>query len=235
MNERPDPALLALRFTAGFAALAVVPGLLWAALPALGIAAGELAPDARHEWGMAGYAAAAVFLVAFAHWQRPAVPWRPIRAAAALGIYIAVLAPWVLFLVGYLAVARRCGVAIEPQAGLEYLAHVAVARPGFWVTVFATCLGAPLAEEIVFRGYLQGALQQVLPRWAAILAAASVFGAVHGLPYALPVGLLGVAFGYVFARTGSLWPSVLVHAAHNTLTVAVTMLWPGSLDLLYRR
>ncbi len=233
MSEPREPALLALRFLAGFAVLAVAPALVWEALPQLGVDLATANAAARLEWQMLGFVAAAATVVGLARWQRPAAPWRPFRAARGLGTYAVVLVPWVLFLVGYLAAMRRLGHAVPAQPFLDYLAHADAARPGFWVVAVGTCVGAPLAEEVVFRGYLQGALQELLPRWPAIAVAAAVFGAVHGIAYTLPIGLLGVVFGALFARCGSLWPSALVHAAHNTLTLAITVFWPRSVDLLY--
>ena len=150
-----------------------------------------------------------------------------------LAVYLPFAVGWVLFLLAYLALARSLGAPVLAQLQLDYLADGDFARPGFWVVVLAACVGAPLAEEIVFRGYLQGALQRTLPTWAAIAITAAVFGAVHGLPCALPIGLLGCLFGWLRARHGSLLPSMLAHAVHNSLIVLVTVLWPESLALLY--
>mgnify|MGYP001566827949 CR=1 FL=1 len=62
---------------------------------------------------------------------------------------------------------------------------------------------------------------------------AAAFGAVHGLPYALPIGLLGCLFGWLRVRHGSLLPAMFAHALHNSLIVLVTVAWPESLTLLY--
>jgi membrane protease YdiL (CAAX protease family) len=136
-------------------------------------------------------------------------------------------------MVGYLYAMHALGHGLEPQGFLVYLADGDVARPGFWLVVAGIAFAAPLAEEVVFRGFLQGALQRALPRPVAIVAAAMVFGVVHTLPYALPVGLLGILFGWLFARWGGLWLPVAAYALHNLLTVSVAVAWPGSLDYLY--
>ena len=72
------------------------------------------------------------------------------------------------------------------------------------------------------------------PRWAVALTTL-VFGLAHGLPYALPVGLLGAFFGWLAVRHGSLLAPIAAHTLHNGVVVAVTVLWPESLDLLYQR
>jgi len=76
-------------------------------------------------------------------------------------------------------------------------------------------------------------LQRMLPGWAAVAITAGAFGAVHGLPYALPVGLLGCMFGWLRLRHDSLLPSMFAHAVHNALIVLVTVLFPESLAWLY--
>ena len=92
----------------------------------------------------------------------------------------------------------------------------------------ARCQGA-------FRGYLLATLQLVLPRWPAQVATAACFGAVHGADYALPIGVLGLFFGWLRQRHGSLLPGMLAHGVHNALVFGVTVAWPRSLELMYPR
>lgn len=229
------PALLGLRFLCGLGILAMGPTVFWDLLRQQGLIGNN--PDAREtlEASMAAWLLTCLAVVGFAAWQRPGWPWRPARAGRVAATYLPFLLAWVGVLVGYLALARGCGFVVPPQPALEYLAAGDCARPGFWLVVAGTTLGAPLAEEIVFRGYLQCALGGVLrPVWA-IAVTASLFGTVHTLPYAFPVALLGACFGWLAMRSGSLWPAVLGHALHNSCTVAITVFWPASLTLLYPR
>lgn len=228
------PALLAMRCLVALGLLAVLPNVLWELFLQRGwVVAGD--PAGRLEGSMLVFLLACLAVGAFACWQRPAWPWRPACPARVVGCYAPFLLAWVLLLVGYLALARALGSPVMPQPALEYLAVGEPARPGFWLVVAGTTLGAPLAEEIVFRGYLQGALQGFLRPWPAIAVTAVIFGSVHTLPYALPVACLGLFFGWLAQRCGSLWPAVLGHALHNGVTVAVTWFWPASLDWLYPR
>ncbi len=227
----PAP-VLGLRFVAALALLVL--GTAW--IPELAVAAGWPAGAdsvTPYEQSMLAFLLAAAAVAAFAAFQPIGAPWRPARARAVVAAYVPFAVVWIGALLGYLAAARALGWPVDAQPGLDYLAAGDPARGGYWVVVVAVAAGAPVAEEIVFRGYLQGALQQLLPGWAAIAAAAAVFGLVHGMQYALPVGLLGCLFGWLRWRHGSLWPSVLAHALHNTLTSLITVLWPESLELLY--
>jgi membrane protease YdiL (CAAX protease family) len=80
---------------------------------------------------------------------------------------------------------------------------------------------AAVLEEILFRGYLQNALQKHMPAWAAIVLASLAFGAMHFQPYALPaLAVMGSVFGYIYHRTGSLYTNIALHAANNTLALA---------------
>ena len=76
------------------------------------------------------------------------------------------------------------------------------------------------AQEVQFRGLLLGALERSLsPLWANV-AQAAVFGLAHlaisyGGPEApfVPITfLVGLVFGWLVQRTGSIWPAVIIHA-----------------------
>jgi membrane protease YdiL (CAAX protease family) len=79
------------------------------------------------------------------------------------------------------------------------------------------CVGAPIVEELTFRGLLFKGLSE---RWgvgtAAVLSAA-VFALAHNtLPGGfLTLWTLGVAFAMVCRRNGSIVPNILMHAIHN--------------------
>lgn len=103
-----------------------------------------------------------------------------------------------------------------------------------WVVVMlmvsALAIAPPL-EEILFRGLVQTALLELLGRrrrWSVILFAAGVFAAVHwdsAVWQVLP-GLfaLGVVLGWLYERTGSLLPCVIVHMGFNAVMIVATLL-----------
>ena len=79
-------------------------------------------------------------------------------------------------------------------------------------------VAAPIVEEVIFRGLIMTRLSQAMPGWLAVLLSAAIFGACHGDPvwfgYTFP---LGVFFGFLDLRAGSIWPSILGHMAFNAI------------------
>ncbi len=98
--------------------------------------------------------------------------------------------------------------------------------------VFATTLG-PLAEEIIFRGFLQPVLIRSLGVVAGVIATAVPFGLLHLQQYAfswrhaLLITIAGVAFGWMRQSTGSTRASAWLHAGYNS-TFFLALLAAGS-------
>ncbi len=87
-------------------------------------------------------------------------------------------------------------------------------------------LVAPVAEEIVFRGFIYPVFERAHGTVAAVLLTSLAFSFVHGMQYGwrwqnllLLLGV-GVVFGFMRARTGSVLPSTLIHASYNATLFA---------------
>ncbi|MBK8191035.1 MAG: CPBP family intramembrane metalloprotease [Vampirovibrionales bacterium] len=98
-------------------------------------------------------------------------------------------------------------------------------RPAVEATILAGLLLAPLLEELTFRGFLQPAIARHASTGAAITLSAVVFALSHTLyadaPFAWMSALaLGLWFGWLRARTGSIWPGVAGHLLNNALAAA---------------
>lgn len=96
---------------------------------------------------------------------------------------------------------------------------------------------APLTEEFVFRGLLQGALQRLadpsepgqtdwVPRaaWPIVLTS-FLFAMMHfgQGPAPIPLFVLSLGLGYLYRQTGSLIPPLIVHMILNGVTMTVTI------------
>lgn len=89
-----------------------------------------------------------------------------------------------------------------------------------WVTILSVSVFAPLFEEWLCRGIiLRGLLKHSSPA-VAILASSLFFGILHLNPWqAIPAFCLGILFGYVYYKTGSLKLTMLMHCVNNTMSV----------------
>ena len=75
---------------------------------------------------------------------------------------------------------------------------------------------APIAEEVIFRGYLYGKLKKYVPIWAAIIVTSVTFGAIHGAwNLAIDTFALSVILCLLREVTGNIWSSILLHMIKN--------------------
>jgi membrane protease YdiL (CAAX protease family) len=87
------------------------------------------------------------------------------------------------------------------------------------------CVLAPIAEEMLFRGFMFRALTQWGGPWVGAVLVGLLFGAIHafgGTPAILLVQLavLGFIFSIVRWRTDSILPTIGLHAINNSLAFA---------------
>ena len=89
-----------------------------------------------------------------------------------------------------------------------------------------TLLMAGLAEEIVFRGLILQELDKRMTFWKANLITALLFLVIHYPIWIyndiifqsgshIYVFIIGLLFGFVYKKTGSLWSVIILHAFHN--------------------
>lgn len=92
---------------------------------------------------------------------------------------------------------------------------------------------APLAEEILFRGYLYGKLRKYLPIWAAVLLTSVLFGVVHGQwNVAVDVFALSLVLCSLREITGSIWAGVLLHLLKNSVAYYLLFINPTLLNIM---
>ena len=89
-----------------------------------------------------------------------------------------------------------------------------------WISLLSVSIFAPFFEEWLCRGIvLRGLLKKMKPVWA-IVVSALFFAVLHMNPWqAIPAFILGLLFGHVYYRTGSLKLTMLMHCVNNTLAV----------------
>jgi CAAX protease family protein len=82
---------------------------------------------------------------------------------------------------------------------------------------------APVVEELTFRG-LGYSLLEPLGQTAAILWVGLAFGLAHGLVEGLPILIVfGSGLALIRARTGSVYPGMVVHGTFNAIALVVSV------------
>ena len=227
----------------GLAILLMVPALVAALLALMGV---ELALRAAGALGPGGHArspivvgglnflfdlliyAAALLVVAYL------AVWRPRGRWAALGVRRTAVAPLLLMPPVALAIQFAGGLISQVVAGALHAGRnpqTCAVRVGFGnevlLAVVAVGVVAPVAEELIFRGFIYGALRQRMPWGAAALLSAVIFAAFHApsvqgyvLVLAPTLLLAGVVLAAVYERTRSLIPGMVLHASFNLIAVA---------------
>lgn len=87
--------------------------------------------------------------------------------------------------------------------------------------VVLVVIGAPIVEELFYRGLLLRSLERRFGEVVAIVASGAFFGLVHypntiGIP---GLALFGMFLAYITVRTGRLGLAIVTHMAFNAITV----------------
>jgi membrane protease YdiL (CAAX protease family) len=173
-------------------------------------------------WWLGGRPTPAAFGLRLPEW-RPALGW----TAAAYAAF------WVVVIIVGLAFGQpkdqELVTELKKQGSLAVLV-------GFGVL---TCIVAPLTEEFVFRGFLFRVLWERTNVVSATVVSGALFGLVHkpGADWlgVLVLSVLGAILCFVFARTVSLVPCIMLHSFHNSISFGVVkeLPWWGFLLLVF--
>lgn len=98
--------------------------------------------------------------------------------------------------------------------------------------VLSIVVMAPLAEELVFRGAIEGhLLKQGHSATFAIVLSSAFFGVVHGNPVQIPFAfMLGMLLAWIYYRTRSVVPGILCHLVNNGLAVWTMLYIPTDMS-----
>lgn len=84
-----------------------------------------------------------------------------------------------------------------------------------------------ICEEVMFRGYVQGALEKSWGAWPGILVSGLLFGLFHmQVSNLFPLAMLGVLLALVTWLSGSLIPAIGAHFINNGSAVLVAIYLP---------
>lgn len=169
----------------------------------------------------------------------PAGSWFWAMTAGVLAVAAAV---WLMF-----AWMRVVHVPVPPEPAVS---------PYPWITVVVlqamNAAVSGIGEEAGFRGYMQSALEERAGPAVAIGTTTLLFGLVHfshGIAYALPrepyYVAIGVIYGLIAWRTGSILPTMVIHSSGNALSVLLErklgapqpapLIWQSGADAAFGR
>lgn len=148
---------------------------------------------------------------------------------------------WLLMLTPALAVAGLGATLLytvitgAPPARIAHatLDQIVRARsdPWVWAVLFGAVVVAPIAEELIFRVFLQSAMLRLVGSpWIAVIVTGVLFALSHRVG-ASPVpwqaigilAVLGIGLGAAYERTRSIGVPITIHAAFNAANVAAAV------------
>jgi len=98
-----------------------------------------------------------------------------------------------------------------------------------WLGIVAITLLGPILEELLFRG---GATKALLERYSprkAIFLSALLFGVFHLNPAQIVAAFFGgLLLAWVYYRTRSLIPCILIHIVNNSISVMLSLTYPDA-------
>ncbi len=142
--------------------------------------------------------------------NHPAAYWGLLMLVGALAVNL-----------GYHALMSRLMPGEGGRGIVEMLVDSGIGR---WTLIVTVCLAPAICEEIAFRGLVQHWLQTAIKPWRALLLASALFAAIHGSIISFPIlFLVGMLLGWVKLKTGSLYPSMLIHFLHNWIVIEIAL------------
>jgi len=157
--------------------------------------------------------------------DEPLIPWAT-PGRRELGLIVA----GIIVLVGANNGITRLFAAVDVSLGDNAAVTVGSGEPAYLLTMVAfSLLVVGPAEELLFRGVVQGRLRETWGVWPAILAATVLFGLSHAsvsgglggvVAYILTATLLGVLLGYLYERTDNIVVPAVIHGVNNAVIFA---------------
>lgn len=129
------------------------------------------------------------------------------------------------------------GIVIEPvlnlfpESFLDLLNQMGA--NGGWSVLMLAIL-APVMEEVLFRGILLESVREKYSSGRAIVMSALMFGVIHVIPQqVVNAFVIGLILGFIYVRTDSLWPVIIIHALNNAMAYVI-MQWSDGANITVR-
>ncbi len=116
--------------------------------------------------------------------------------------------------------SRLANIDLADQDLVKVVASNTLSPSGKALLYAFLLLEAPLLEEPLFRGVIFGGFSRIMPIWLAMALSGFLFAFVHvNAATFIPLWFLGVAFAWLYVRTGTLLAPMAVHFIFNAVNL----------------
>ncbi len=120
------------------------------------------------------------------------------------------------------------GVVLDPLLNLLPAPSMQNYGAGLW-SIFALVILAPVFEELICRGLVLESLRARYGVVTAWLVSSLFFGVLHLQPQlVVNAFFVGLILAYIYIRTDSLWPTMILHAVNNAAAYVMITAGCGS-------
>ena len=136
------------------------------------------------------------------------------------------IAGWTLILIavsiGLMIAMSFIGIGSENSKTDSLQSHMTLLN--FMIAFVSASIISPIYEEIFYRGFLYRFFSSRYGIWAGMLLSSFIFTAVHIPTFnTLPVNFVsGLIFAWVYQKTGSVIPGIIIHGLFNGIAVILT-------------
>ena len=117
-----------------------------------------------------------------------------------------------------------------PESFKKIFMEIATRSSFFTFTLMV--IAAPILEELIFRGIILDGLLKNYSPFKSILISSLLFGLVHLNPWQFVTGfILGIFSGWVYYKTRSLLPTIIMHAAVNLFGFSMRFFFDSKLSI----
>lgn len=102
-----------------------------------------------------------------------------------------------------------------------------------WLGILAIAIVGPILEEMLFRGAITTELLKAYSPKKAIIYSALIFGFFHLNPAQILVAsLIGLLLGWLFYKTRSMIPGIIIHIINNSCSIFFSQAYPDAKSFL---
>jgi len=115
------------------------------------------------------------------------------------------------------------GGEMSPQEVVEFLQNAETPRDRLAVLAMAVVV-APVAEEMIFRGYLYPVGKKYFGAFASMASTSLLFAVLHGHMGSIPaLFTLSMCLGLAYEKSGTLLVPMIMHAVFNAVSVTAIL------------